>query len=63
MLSHANILANAQNIQPSDPDRQPHPVHPAAPMFHLADGAMTFLVTAYRRQPLPSCRDLIRAHF
>ena len=47
MLSHANILANAQNIYPGtlvDPDTCF--IH-AAPMFHLADGAMTFLVTAY----------------
>src|ERR1700761_3486568 len=47
MLSHANILANAQNIQPATPvNNRTRFIH-AAPMFHLADGAMTFLVTAY----------------
>ena len=47
MLSHANILANAQNIQPATPiDSRTRFIH-AAPMFHLADGAMTFLVTAF----------------
>lgn len=47
MLSHANIVANAQNLQPgADVGRDMRYVH-AAPMFHLADGAMTFLVTAY----------------
>lgn len=47
MLSHANILANVQNFYPGavvDPSTRY--IH-AAPMFHLADGAMTFLVTAY----------------
>ena len=47
MLSHANILANAQNTLPGTeigPDTRY--IH-AAPMFHLADGALTFLVTAY----------------
>jgi long-chain acyl-CoA synthetase len=47
MLSHANILANAQNIQPATPiSNRTRFIH-AAPMFHLADGAMTFLVTAF----------------
>jgi long-chain acyl-CoA synthetase len=47
MLSHANILANAQNIQPATPiSARTRFIH-AAPMFHLADGAMTFLVTAF----------------
>ncbi len=47
MLSHANILANAQNTLPgADVGRDTRYLH-AAPMFHLADGAMTFLVTAY----------------
>ena len=47
MLSHANIMANAQNTLPATPiDRETRYVH-AAPMFHLADGALTFLVTAY----------------
>jgi long-chain acyl-CoA synthetase len=47
MLSHANILANAQNTYPGAAvDAGTRYIH-AAPMFHLADGAMTFLVTAY----------------
>jgi long-chain acyl-CoA synthetase len=47
MLSHANILANAQNTYPgATVDAGTRYIH-AAPMFHLADGAMTFLVTAY----------------
>jgi long-chain acyl-CoA synthetase len=47
MLSHANILANAQNTSPgADVWMGSRYIH-AAPMFHLADGAMTFLVTAY----------------
>jgi long-chain acyl-CoA synthetase len=47
MLSYANILANAQNIQPATPiSSQTRYIH-AAPMFHLADGAMMFLVTAF----------------
>jgi long-chain acyl-CoA synthetase len=47
MLSHANILANAQNIQPATPISDRTRFIHAAPMFHLADGAMTFLVTAF----------------
>ncbi len=47
MLSHANILANAQNVEPATPiSTRTRFIH-AAPMFHLADGAMTFLVTAF----------------
>ena len=47
MLSHANIMANAQNTLPgADIGAGMRYLH-AAPMFHLADGAMTFLVTAY----------------
>jgi acyl-CoA synthetase (AMP-forming)/AMP-acid ligase II len=47
MLSHANILANAQNTLPgAEAGLDTRYIH-AAPMFHLADGAMTFLVTAF----------------
>jgi long-chain acyl-CoA synthetase len=47
MLSHTNILANAQNLEPgAEVSTSAAYIH-AAPMFHLADGAMTFLVTAY----------------
>jgi len=47
MISHANILANAQNFAPgAGMDAGIRYMH-AAPMFHLADGAMTFLVTAH----------------
>jgi acyl-CoA synthetase (AMP-forming)/AMP-acid ligase II len=47
MLSHANILANAQNTAPgAEVDSDTRYIH-AAPMFHLADGAMTFLVTGH----------------
>lgn len=46
MLSHANIVANALHAQ-SQFDFGPDTawIH-AGPMFHLADGAATFLVTA-----------------
>ena len=47
MLSHANILANAQNLEPGAEVSPGTTYIHAAPMFHLADGAMTFLVTAY----------------
>ena len=47
MLSHANILANAQNFYPGTGIALDTRYVHAAPMFHLADGAMTFLVTAY----------------
>ena len=46
MLSHDNILSNAHNIVVAAPfDTSTCYIH-AAPMFHLADGAMTFIVTA-----------------
>ncbi len=48
MLSHDNIMSNALNCQPytqaSEDTRYMH----AAPMFHLADNAMTYLVTGFR---------------
>jgi long-chain acyl-CoA synthetase len=45
MLSHHNIMANALNFQPGvEADDRTRYLH-AAPMFHLADNAMTFLVT------------------
>ena len=47
MLSHRNIVANAQNTLPATPlGRETVYVH-AAPMFHVADGALTFLVTGF----------------
>ena len=46
MLSHNNIMSNAHNIVPATPISQETRVIHAAPMFHLADGAMTFIVTA-----------------
>lgn len=47
MLSHDNIVGNALNMLREVPvDSDTRYVH-AAPMFHLADGAMTFLVTAF----------------
>ena len=48
MLSHNNIMANAVNFQAGTcVDEDTRYVH-AAPMFHLADNAMTFLVTGFR---------------
>ena len=48
MLSHNNIMSNALNIFPSTlADEDTRYVH-AAPMFHLADNAMTYLVTGFR---------------
>jgi long-chain acyl-CoA synthetase len=48
MLSHNNIMSNALNIFPSTlADEDTRFVH-AAPMFHAADNAMTFLVTGFR---------------
>jgi long-chain acyl-CoA synthetase len=45
MLSHNNIMSNALNFMPGAmTDEDTRYVH-AAPMFHLADNAMTFLVT------------------
>jgi acyl-CoA synthetase (AMP-forming)/AMP-acid ligase II len=47
MLSHDNIMANALNIHPGTrADEDTRYIH-AAPMFHLADNAMTFVVTGY----------------
>jgi long-chain acyl-CoA synthetase len=47
MLSHSNIMVNALNTFPGamvgEDTRYVH----AAPMFHLADNAMTFLVTGF----------------
>ena len=46
MLSHHNIVGNALNMLTEVPvDAASCYIH-AAPMFHLADGAMTFLMTA-----------------
>ena len=47
MLSHTNFMANAQNMYPATPFNAETCYIHAAPMFHLADGAMTFLVTGY----------------
>jgi long-chain acyl-CoA synthetase len=48
MLSHNNIMSNALNIFPStQADEDTRYAH-AAPMFHLADNAMTYLVTGFR---------------
>ena len=47
MLSHDNIVGNALNmLREVAVDTDTHYIH-AAPMFHLADGAMTFLSTAF----------------
>ena len=47
MLSHNNIMSNALNIYPStQANGDTRYVH-AAPMFHLADNAMTYLVTGF----------------
>jgi long-chain acyl-CoA synthetase len=46
MLSHDNILSNAHNMSTAAPFREQTCFIHAAPMFHLADGAMTFIVTA-----------------
>jgi long-chain acyl-CoA synthetase len=46
MLSHNNILSNAHNMSTAAPFRPQTCYIHAAPMFHLADGAMTFIVTA-----------------
>jgi long-chain acyl-CoA synthetase len=47
MLSHDNIMANALLLYPGPlPDEDTRYVH-AAPMFHLADNAMTFMITGY----------------
>jgi long-chain acyl-CoA synthetase len=47
MLSHNNITANVYNTFPGAlVDEDSRYIH-AAPMFHLADNAMTFLVTGF----------------
>jgi acyl-CoA synthetase (AMP-forming)/AMP-acid ligase II len=47
MLSHNNIMSNALNIFPgTQADEDTRYAH-AAPMFHLADNAMTYLVTGF----------------
>jgi long-chain acyl-CoA synthetase len=47
MLSHANFLTNANNFLPEAGASQSMRYIHAAPMFHLADGLMTFVVTAF----------------
>ncbi len=47
MLSHNNIMANALNIHPATQANEDTVYVHAAPMFHLADNAMTFVVTGY----------------
>jgi long-chain acyl-CoA synthetase len=47
MLSHNNIMSNALNIYPSTLATEDTRYVHAAPMFHLADNAMTYLVTGY----------------
>ena len=52
MLSHNNIMSNALNIYPgTQADEDTRYAH-AAPMFHLADNAMTYLVTGLSRHAL-----------
>ncbi|HEX3989734.1 MAG TPA: AMP-binding protein, partial [Acetobacteraceae bacterium] len=48
MLSHNNIMSNALNIFPSTLANEDTRYVHAAPMFHLADNAMTYLVTGFR---------------
>jgi len=48
MLSHNNIMSNALNIYPSTQAKEDTRYVHAAPMFHLADNAMTYLVTGFR---------------
>ncbi len=47
MLSHDNIVGNALNMLKEVPVEASSCYIHAAPMFHIADGAMTFLMTAY----------------
>ena len=47
MLSHNNIWANALNIHPATAANEDSRYIHAAPMFHLADNAMTFVATGY----------------
>jgi long-chain acyl-CoA synthetase len=47
MLSHNNIMSNALNIFPgTQADEDTRYAH-VAPMFHLADNAMTYLITGF----------------
>ncbi len=48
MLSHNNIMSNALNIYPGTQANEDTRYVHAAPMFHLADNAMTYLVTGFR---------------
>jgi long-chain acyl-CoA synthetase len=48
MLSHNNIMSNALNIYPATQANEDTRYVHAAPMFHLADNAMTYLVTGFR---------------
>ncbi len=47
MLSHNNIMSNALNIHPGTQANEDSRYIHAAPMFHLADNAMTFLITGF----------------
>jgi long-chain acyl-CoA synthetase len=47
MLSHYNIMSNALNIHPGTQANEDSRFVHAAPMFHLADNAMTYLVTGF----------------
>ena len=47
MLSHNNIMSNALNIFPSTLANEDTRYVHAPPMFHLADNAMTYLVTGF----------------
>jgi long-chain acyl-CoA synthetase len=47
MLSHNNIMSNALNIYPGTQANEDTRYAHAAPMFHLADNAMTYLVTGF----------------
>lgn len=65
MLSHDNIMANALATYPGAlVDDETRYIH-AAPMFHLADNAMTFMVTgfggAHYFLPRFDAADMVRA--
>jgi acyl-CoA synthetase (AMP-forming)/AMP-acid ligase II len=47
MLSHNNIMSNALNLHPGTQANEDSRYVHAAPMFHLADNAMTFVVTGF----------------
>jgi acyl-CoA synthetase (AMP-forming)/AMP-acid ligase II len=47
MLSHNNIMSNALNIYPGARADEDTRYGHAAPMFHLADNAMTYIVTGF----------------